>query len=248
MRHALFALLLLTPLTLAAAPRSGHDDAGLSIQAMQDDDTQNPGMLWVAQGEAMWDANAGTGQRCASCHGAITAMRGVAARYPAWDPTQNRPLSLWQRINHCRTDHQGAEALDVESDAMLSLTAALGHQSRGMPVSIATDGPMAEVIETGRRLHQTRQGQLNLSCAQCHDDLAGHHLAGSRIPQGHGNGYPEYRLEWQTLGSLWRRVRNCLTGVRATPYAADSAEMVAIEAYLAARAQGLNVETPAVRP
>jgi sulfur-oxidizing protein SoxA len=131
---------------------------------------------------------------------------------------------------------------------MLSLTAALGRQSRGMDVAVATGGKMAEVIETGRRLHQTRQGQLNLSCAQCHDDLAGRHLAGSLIPQGHGNGYPEYRLEWQTLGSLWRRVRNCLTGVRAAAYAPDSAEMVAIEAYLAERARGLIVETPAVRP
>jgi sulfur-oxidizing protein SoxA len=243
-RRAALALLLLT----AAAPRSGHDDASRSIQAMQDDDTANPGLLWVAQGEALWDAPAGTGPSCASCHGAISSMRGVAARYPAWDAPQRRALSLWQRIDHCRTTHQGAAALDVESDAMLSLTAALGRQSRGMDVAVATGGKMAEVIETGRRLHQTRQGQLNLSCAQCHDDLAGRHLAGSLIPQGHGNGYPEYRLEWQTLGSLWRRVRNCLTGVRAAAYAPDSAEMVAIEAYLAERARGLIVETPAVRP
>jgi sulfur-oxidizing protein SoxA len=36
--------------------------------------------------------------------------------------------------------------------------------------------------------------------------------------------------------------------VRAQPYAADSQEMVNLQLYLASRANGLTVETPAVRP
>ena len=91
-------------------------------------------------------------------------------------------------------------------------------------------------------------GQLNLSCAQCHDILAGQRLAGSVIPQGHPNGYPEYRLEWQGMGSLYRRLRNCMTGVRAEPFAPDSREAASLTLYLAVRARGLTVETPAVRP
>ena len=47
-----------------------------------------------------------------------------------------------------------------------------------------------------------REGQLNLSCANCHDDNWDKRLAGSPIPQAHPTGYPIYRLEWQTLGSL----------------------------------------------
>jgi sulfur-oxidizing protein SoxA len=97
-------------------------------------------------------------------------------------------------------------------------------------------------------LFTTRMGQLNLSCAECHDMLAGQHLAGALIPQGQPNGYPLYRLEWQSMGSLYRRLRNCTTGVRAEPFAADSPELTAIAFYLAARATGLKVETPAVRP
>ena len=31
---------------------------------------------------------------------------------------------------------------------------------------------------------------------------------------------PEYRLEWQAMGSLDRRIRNCMVGVRAEPFAA----------------------------
>jgi len=40
---------------------------------------------------------------------------------------------------------------------------------------------------------------------------------GSVIPQAHPTGYPLYRLEWQAVGSLQRRLRNCMIGVRAEP-------------------------------
>jgi sulfur-oxidizing protein SoxA len=68
------------------------------------------------------------------------------------------------------------------------------------------------------------------------------------IPQGHATGYPIYRLEWQGMGSLQRRLRNCMTGVRAEPFAYGAPEMVALELYLAHRARGMVVEAPAVRP
>jgi len=112
----------------------------------------------------------------------------------------------------------------------------------------ARDGPARPFYEAGRTLFTQRQGQLNLSCAQCHDDRAGQRLGGSVIPQGHPNGYPEYRLEWQAMGSLERRIRNCMIGVRAQPLADDSLDLVELELYLGVRANGLAVETPAVRP
>jgi sulfur-oxidizing protein SoxA len=76
---------------------------------MQRDDVQNPGMLWVQDGEALWNAKAGARDKaCASCHGdAATSMRGVAARYPAFDAQQGMPLTLGQRIDTCRQKHQG---------------------------------------------------------------------------------------------------------------------------------------------
>ena len=107
---------------------------------------------------------------------------------------------------------------------------------------------MAPFRERGRRLFEERRGQLDLSCAQCHDNNAGRRLAGSVIPQGHPTGYPLYRLEWQGLGSLQRRLRNCMAGVRSEPYAYGSAEYVDLELFLMSRADGMALETPAVRP
>lgn len=175
-------------------------------------------------------------------------MRGVAARYPAWDPGAGRVMTLAQRIGQCRTERQGASPLDPEGADALALSAYVASRSRGMPVHVDAGGPARPTFEAGRALFMTRMGQLNLACSQCHDQLAGERLGGSRIPQGHPNGYPLYRLEWQALGSFTRRIRNCLTGVRAEPFPTGAPELTALELYLAWRADGLPVETPAVRP
>jgi len=68
------------------------------------------------------------------------------------------------------------------------------------------------------------------------------------IPQAHPTGYPVNRLEWQSLGSLQRRLRNCMTGVCAEPYEYCAPEAVALELYLMERARGMPFETPGVRP
>jgi L-cysteine S-thiosulfotransferase len=230
--------------------RSGYDFASPETQAMQDDDTANPGMLWVAQGEALWTTKAGaTEQSCADCHGnAGAAMKGVAARYPAFDPKLARPIDLEERINLCRTEHQKAEPLARESAELLALTAFVANQSRGLPITVETGGPAEPFLNRGRELFRRREGQLNLSCSQCHDENWGKRLAGALIPQGHPTGYPIYRLEWQNLGSLQRRLRNCMIGTRTEPFDYGAPEAVALELYLMARARGMPIETPAVRP
>ena len=68
------------------------------------------------------------------------------------------------------------------------------------------------------------------------------------VPQAHPTGYPLYRLEWQSLGSLQRRLRNCLVGIRAEPYDYGSPELVDLELFLMWRARGMAMDAPAVRP
>ncbi|HEY1311682.1 MAG TPA: sulfur oxidation c-type cytochrome SoxA [Pseudolabrys sp.] len=230
--------------------RSGYADLGSDTKAMQDDDTINPASLWVLDGEALWSQKAGAANRaCADCHGDATAsMKGVAAHYPAFSPARNGPIDLEQRINLCRTDHQQALPLAFESRDLLALTVYVGRQSRGMPIAQGKDERLAPYIEAGRKLFTQRIGQIDMSCAQCHDDNWGKHVASSLVPQGHPTGYPIYRLEWQSLGSLQRRLRNCMIGMRAEPYEYGAPENVAMELYLMWRARGLRVETPAVRP
>lgn len=235
--------------TPADKRRSGFEFMGKSTQAMQRDDTLNPGMLWVKDGEALWNSKAGrNNQSCASCHGNAESMRGVATRYPSFDAGLGRPIGLAQRIGQCRQKNQGAEPWRPESEELLSLESYVAHQSRGMPVAMSPDPRLKPHREKGEQLYRQRIGQLNLSCAQCHDDNAGRRLGSAVIPEAHPTGYPIYRLEWQGMGSLQRRLRNCMTGVRAQAYPFDAVEMTELELYLAARASGMPLETPGVRP
>ena len=253
---ALFLIALLGAGAASAAEiplaerKSGYEFMGRETRAMQDDDTANPAMLSVLDGETLWQRKDGSAAKsCADCHGdARTSMKGVAARYPAFDAARGRPVDLEERVNICRAEKQQATPLAFESKELLALAAYVGQQSRGMPIDIADDAHIRPFLQAGRDMFTERQGQLNLSCAQCHDDNWGQKLAGAPIPQGHPTGYPLYRLEWQTLGSLQRRLRNCLFGMRAVSYPYGAPEYVNLELYLMWRARRMPIETPAVRP
>jgi sulfur-oxidizing protein SoxA len=216
---------------------------------LQADDFANPGMLWVARGEKLWGESAGKGGKsCAACHGnAAKSMMGVAARYPRVDPGAARLVNLEGRINLCRSRNQQAEPLKPESEELLGLTAYVASQSRGMPVAVTLDLQNRKNFERGRDLYMSRIGQMNLACTHCHDRNWGRQLLADTISQGHGNAYPIYRLEWQSAGSLARRIRACYFGLRAEmpPYGAQ--ELLDLELYLAWRGNGLPVESPGVR-
>ena len=227
---------------------SGYAQMSRDIQAMQDDPSVNPATFWLLDGQTLWDQPAGEKKTaCASCHGeAAQSMKGVAARYPV--VREGNVINLEGAINACRTQRQGAPALGYESKPLLALTTFVASQSRGLPIAVEETADNRSRLAAGRARFDQRLGQLNLSCAQCHVENAGLRLGGSIIPQGHPTGYPLYRLEWQSVGSLARRLRNCLSGVRAEPWPAGAQELLELELYLAWRARGMTMESPGVRP
>jgi L-cysteine S-thiosulfotransferase len=253
---ALACALASTLLTALAAEiplnerKSGYEFMGRDSRAMQDDDTANPGTFPVLDGEALWKRKVGTaGKSCADCHGeASESMKGVAARYPAFKVARGRPVNLDQQINICRAERQQATPLALEGKDLLALNAYVARQSRGMPINVMIDERTRPFFEAGRATFYRRQGQLNFACAQCHDDNWKEKLAGSPITQAHPTGYPLYRLEWQSVGSLQRRLRNCISGMRVDNYPLGAAELIDLELFLMWRARGMPIETPAVRP
>ena len=223
--------------------RSGYEFMSRETRAMQDDEATGPAAFSLLDGETLWNRKEGlAGVACASCH---ASMKGVAARYPT---AKKIPINLEQQINVCRAERQKAPPFAYESRELLALTAYVARQSRGLPIAIERNDATAPFIAAGRDAFNRRRGQLNLSCAQCHDDNWGKRLAGSAIPQAHPTGYPIYRLEWETVGSLQRRLRNCLTGIRAETPPFGAQELVELELFLMLRANGMRLETPAVRP
>ena len=223
------------------ALRSGLAYVGADVRAMQADDLANPGFLWVQRGEALFTEN------CASCHRDAASMRGVAARYPAYDASSSSVLDIEARIDQCRTQRQRKPAFGRESDDLLALATFVTHQSRGMPINVSIEGPARESFARGEAFYRQRHGQMNLACANCHDENYGKRLYTETMSQGHGSAFPAYRLEWQALGSLQRRLRACLFGVRAEMPRPGAPELTDVELYLAWRANGLPVESPGVR-
>jgi L-cysteine S-thiosulfotransferase len=224
--------------------QSGYHAMSAALRSLQDDDTQNPAFLWVEDGRQRFDAS------CSRCHGPAARQvdPAVARRYPAFDSTSSRPITLAGRIQQCHTQHMGVPAPSQDSDALLALESFLAFAARGRAIAPPDDPRLQPHIAQGQRWWNQRMGQIDLSCADCHDRLAGQRLAGSTIPQGHPTGYPIYRLEWQGMGSLQRRLRGCLVGVRAEPFPVNDPAWIELELYLKQRAAGMTMDAPAVRP
>jgi sulfur-oxidizing protein SoxA len=239
---------VIASLILAAQLLGGVHFQSADVKAMQADDFANPGMLWVTRGERLWSEPVPTGPACGSCHGAAaTSMKGVAATYPKFDAKVGRVVNLEERIDYCNRTNQKGPGLEPESDTRLALAAHVAHQSRGVPIAVKAEGPAQAVLARGAALYKQRLGQMNLACTHCHDLSAGKTLLNEKVSQGQPDGWPAYRVEWQSVASLQRRLRACFFGVRAEQPPFGDPDLVALELYLAVRANGLPMSVPGVR-
>ncbi|ABG31147.1 sulfur oxidation c-type cytochrome SoxA [Roseobacter denitrificans] len=227
---------------------SGWLFRGTETRAMQADDFDNPGMIFVEQALEVWETAEGTeGKSCAACHNDIDSMAGVKATYPKWNEAAGEVRTLQMQVNDCRTNRMGAEAWKYDSGDAINMEAALASVSRGMPVNVAIDGPAQSAWELGKELYYTRTGQLELSCSNCHEDNYGMMIRADHLSQGQINGFPVYRLKNTKLNGVHSRFKGCVRDTRAETYSPGSAEFVALELYVASRGNGLSVEGPSVR-
>jgi sulfur-oxidizing protein SoxA len=90
-------------------------------------------------------------------------------------------------------------------------------------------------------------GRLNLACVHCHDDKVGANLRSEVISPGHPTGFPIYRLNWQNMGSIDRRLRACYSGVQANLPAPGSINLRQLELFMKVRANGMALDGPSIR-
>ena len=218
-------------------------------QVVQTDDFDNPGMIWVEAAGEVWEtADGSEGKSCASCHGAVDeAMMGVRAVYPKWNDERGEVTTIEMEVNNCRENRMGADKWKYTGGSMTNMVALISSVSRGMPVNVAIDGPAQATWEAGKELYYTRTGQLELSCANCHEDSYGMMIRADHLSQGQINGFPTYRLKNTKLNSVHARFKGCVRDTRAHTFSPGSAEFVALELYVASRGNGLSVEGPSVR-
>lgn len=227
---------------------SGWLFRGVETRAMQADDFDNPGMIFVEQAQEAWETADGTeGKSCASCHNDMDSMAGVKATYPKWNEAAGEVRTLQMQMNDCRENRMGAEAWGYDKAPAINMEAALSSVSRGMPVNVAIDGPAQSMWEKGKELYYTRTGQLELSCANCHEDNYGMMIRADHLSQGQINGFPVYRLKNTKLNGAHSRFKGCVRDTRAETYNPGSEEFIALELYVASRGNGLSIEGPSIR-
>ncbi len=217
-------------------------------QALEMDDFDNPGMIGVESASEAWSTVEGTeGKSCASCHNDAESMAGVKAVYPKWNEAAGEVRSLEMQINDCRENRMGAEKWKYAGGEMTDMVALLASVSRGLPVNVAIDGPAQATWEKGKEMYYTRYGQLELSCANCHENNWGNMIRADHLSQGQINAFPAYRLKNTKLNSVHDRFKGCIRDTRAETFSPGSPEFVALELYVASRGNGLSVEGPSVR-
>ena len=217
-------------------------------QAVQMDDFDNPAMIFVEAAAEAWNAADGSeGKSCSSCHNDVESMKGVRAVYPKWNETAGEVRTLEAQINDCRETRMGAEKWKYDGGSMAAMVGLISSVSRGMPVNVAIDGPAQSTWEKGKEIYYTRYGQLELSCANCHEDSYGMMIRADHLSQGQINGFPTYRLKNTKLNSVHARFKGCVRDTRAETFKPGSPEFVALELYVASRGNGLSVEGPSVR-
>ena len=229
---------------------SGYDFRKSMIREMQDDEFSNPGMLTVEYGMEIWDMVDGTeGKSLADvwteCTG--TDAEEAGALFPRYHEGAGKVLALEQQVNYCRENFMGAAPYKLEKADMLGMTAYIRYMANGRPIAVDISGPAADTFKKGETLYYERVGQLDMSCAHCHEDNYGNYIRADMLSQGHINGFPTYRVKWNGIGSTHRRFRGCNGNIRATKLPYGHEDYVALEMYLAWRGNGLTVETPAVR-
>jgi len=246
----LFLFWFLSMSCAAFEPVSGYAFMGSETQAMQDDEFENPGMLLVEQGRALFNEHRMDEEHaCADCHGerGETLDKSRIAAYPIVDDNLGGLMTLQDRINYCWEIRLDRFPHDYDHPELIVLETFVRNLAHGQTIAVKTEGPAAELLNQGEMIYKTRYGQIDMSCFHCHDQHQGQMLRGQVLTQGQANGFPEYRLGKGRVTSLHQRLRECFFSFRADPFEPGSKQFKLLELYLMSRANGLKIETPAVR-
>jgi len=230
------------------------------LAQLQSANAMNPIGLWIDEGKRKWEKD------CTSCHALEKVVKAVPD-FPKLDASR-KLINLEDQISICRqrveattnanansiaTTTASTQSFTNDDNPTLELSTFLNDAARQLAINIAPPtNPLHAIIwkknlADGERLFKTRLGQMNLSCQQCHDGKVGASMRAQKISAGHPTGFPAYRISWQGLGSIERRIRACYSGVQAQVPAPQDMRLRQLELYLKTRAQGLQLEGPSIR-
>ena len=229
---------------------SGNAFLPPDLRKLQDESATSPIAVWLDRGRALW-ADSSSGPSCQSCHASVDALKNSAPTHPRLAAGGKSLISLEDQIIACSA-RTGRPNVKPEDDSVLALSAVLHESAKDVPIDVRPPPGQAAVqwqalLSQGAQQFVTRLGRMNLACVHCHEENVGRQMRTDVVSPGHPTGFPVYRMGWQRLGSLERRLRACYSGVQAVLPAPGAAELRELELYLKVRANGMAIDGPSIR-
>lgn len=207
-----------------------------------------PYELNVEKGKQLFNTPFKNGKTYASCF--RNDGIGVKQDYPYFDSASGKVVTLESAINDCRVTN-GEEPLKWEKGDIADISAYMAYTSRGNKVNVVipSDERAQAAYENGKEHFYAKRGQLNLSCADCHQWNAGNRVRADLLSPalGHTSHFPVYRSKWGGLGTLHRRYVGCNKQVRFKPFKAQSDEYRNLELFHTYMSNGLELNGPGAR-
>ena len=230
-------------------PKSGKAYLSASMIAMQNDPMANPISLWLEKGKEIWSSS-GSQTSCQQCHGLLENNKSVATQFPKWSSKFKKLINLEDQILEC-SKRTSEKFNGLEDSNLLALSAALHQQSVHQSFTLRPDQNSNKAwqseLNAGAQLYTQRIGRMNLACTHCHDQNVGKRMQTDLISPGNPTGFPIFKMSWQGMGSIDRRLRACFSGVQANVPLPGSRELRQLELFLKMRAEGMPIEGPSLR-
>ncbi|MGB9577648.1 MAG: sulfur oxidation c-type cytochrome SoxA [Halothiobacillaceae bacterium] len=200
----------------------------------------------IAKGKAFYSKPLANGKSLKDCLG---DAKGLRAKYPFFDTEAGKVRNLEADLIQCAQAY-GETTFDEKSKDLKNVSAYLASESRGMKVHVTVPNEQAlAAFEDGKRRWFQKTGQLNLSCADCHQYHSGQRARSETLSAGIGKTahFPVWRLKDDGLVTLNDRLFGCVRDTRAKPYKRYGDEYRNMEYFLAYIDNGLEITGPAVR-
>lgn len=200
----------------------------------------------IAKGKAFYSKPLANGKSLKDCLG---DAKGLRAKYPFFDTETNKVRNLEADLIQCAQAY-GETKFDEKSKDLKAVSAYLASESRGMKVNVTIPNDKAlAAFEDGKRHWYRKTGQLNLSCADCHQYHSGQNARSETLSPGIGKTahFPVWRLKDDGIVTLNDRFFGCVRDTRAKPYKRYGDEYRNLEYFLAYIDNGLEITGPAVR-
>jgi sulfur-oxidizing protein SoxA len=201
----------------------------------------------IDAGAALYEKKFANGNSLAICFPDPT----IAGDYPMFDESTKSVVSLTQAINDCVTSN-GEKKWNEKKGDMASVQGFFANKTKEAEKKVNIKIESAEAAaayERGKEFYYTQRGYLNLSCATCHVQGAGQRVRNESLSQllGHTTHFPVYRLKWQGLGTLERRMEGCVKDQGQNPPKPSSKTMKELLYFMAYMSNGMAVDGPDVR-